>query len=113
MNITTIISAKNLSDLFITAVEGGCTYWCEEMVFTKDGKAASYMDAETFEGDSWSVLVKAEDFDEATITPEAMAVALGALPQEAAMLVTENPEFDAATADALVQQAAYAEIVFG
>lgn len=107
-----IVTEKMVCDLFITAIEGGSTYWCEEIDLRKDGQAVTYQREESFTGD-WTATVTPHEDDKAIITPETLQKAFSMRPEETALLVTESPAFDAITADTLIQCAAFGEIVYG
>jgi hypothetical protein len=115
MQVTIDIPAKAICDVFITAVEGGSSFWCDTMIFTKGGWPADYRKFETFEGNDWHVKVipaeTPEDDSPYEITSVKLAAAFSALPSRLAALM--DGSYDAEDADCFVQQAAFADIVFG
>jgi hypothetical protein len=113
LTVTLTATPQMICDLFITAVEGGISYWCEELDLRKDGQPVSYQKAESFDGAWTAKLTMIEDDGTADITPEKLAQAFALRPNEAAALITENFAFDATAADNLIQCAAFGEIVYG
>jgi hypothetical protein len=111
MNVAIKIPAQLICNLFVTAVEGGSTYWCRSMTFTKGGKPCSYQEPDSFEVDDWSVKVKAYEDGVYEITPAKLAAAFTARPSDFFDMLEED--YDAGTADSLVQQAAFGDIVYG
>lgn len=113
LTITLPVTSQMIADIFITAVEGGISYWCDELDLRKDGEQVSYQNAESFEGDWTAKLTLGEDDGTAEITPEKLAQAFALRPSEAAQIITDDGGFDATSADNLIQCAAFGEIVYG
>lgn len=115
MQITTEVTPQQICDMFITAVEGGSAYWCSAMTFHKQGKPANYQHEGTFIGYVWHVFVlpseKPDDEPYYQITPSSLALAFKAMPVR--MNAVVDGSYDADDADALIQQAAFGDIVFG
>ena len=109
------ITPQQICDLFITAVEGGSTYWCVKMRFYQNAAEVSYQEASSFEGHSWCVEVWTDDHGEGedhhTIILDDFLRACEALPSRFLHLI--NEDYDAEDADCLVQQAAFGDIVYG
>ena len=104
------LTPQQICDLFITAVEGGSTYWCSKMRFYQNAAEVSYQEASSFEGHSWCVEVWTDDHGEGedphTIILDDFLRAFKARP-------FDLDDYDAEDADCLVQQAAFGDIVYG
>lgn len=106
------VTPQQICDLFISAVEGGCVYWCDQMDFVQRGKSASYQEASSFEGGDWHVVVHAGDEDETfLVTPGSLTKAFERNVHRTQELISGY--YDAEDADVLIQWAAFGEIVYG
>jgi hypothetical protein len=107
------VTAEMISNIFITAIEGGIGYWCQKLDLRQNGTEVNYQNAESFTGQWVAKITMVEDDGTATITPEKLAEALAMRPTEAAQIITDDGGFDADSADILIQCAAFGEIVYG
>ena len=119
--VTFAVPPKDICDLMITFVEGGGAYWCDLFEVFKVGPDSertkvSYQEPASYEGE-WVIEVTEDEQSDPEhgrlyeITPVKLATAFAALPDRLGQLLRE--EWDAETADVVVQQAAFGEIVYG
>jgi len=113
LTVSLPVTSEMISNIFITAIEGGISYWCEEVNLRQNGNEVTYQKAESFTGQWIATITMVEDDGTATITPEKLAKALALRPTEAAQIITDDGCFDADSADVLIQCAAFGEIVYG
>ena len=120
---TTEVSSQKISDLFVTAIEGGCHYWLYSIStpeiaasFSLDPDDCWYAHAEVFEDDDFSVTIKPEeDYDSYEIDLDAIhrgfEIMAEKYPQHFKDVVEDN--HDAITADVFLQLCTFEEIVYG
>lgn len=114
---THTFTAKDLSDLIITAIEGGSGYWCERIVIMDaDGESLSYQDETLFERpfdlyadecEDGQTYVARHDLDNS-----AFGRALELMPAHHRNNFI-NDNWDAETADVFLQCALFEEIIYG
>jgi len=98
------VTSQQLSDMLITAVEGGSTYWCELLEISQD---RSYQDPTLFKSPEVTLSVTPEDDESITKT-------IAQIIQASAIMSTIDMEnFDAEDADRWFQTVMLGEIVYG
>jgi hypothetical protein len=101
-------TSKQLHDLFITAVEGGCNYWCLSIEVWDDNKhPVSYQDEDLMEREDIIIHVSTED-GIFTKRPPCLIQAVGECGR-----VIDFDNHDADDADAWFQTAILGEITYG
>lgn len=111
-----IVSADMLSNLLITAVEGGSSYWARDLEITdwKTGAQISYQDPTLFTREiAWRIKVTdVEDGETYEKTRQDLIQALEAMPPHHVKgVITEN--WDWISADVWFQCGMLGEITFG
>mgnify|MGYP000532883609 CR=1 FL=1 len=91
----------------ITAIEGGINYWCDTLLlFDEHQNLLNYQKPSSFQN-AWTAKVITDDGEHLVFTQLDFQRALEA------PLVRIDETFDAETADILIQQAVFGEIVYG
>lgn len=114
---THTFTAKDLSDLLITAIEGGSGYWCSEIaIMDENSQRLSYQDETLFERPFDLYADDAEDGERYrarhTLDNSAFGRALELMPAHHRNNFI-NDRWDAETADAFLQCALFEEIIYG
>jgi hypothetical protein len=109
VSVSAYITPMTVSDIMITAIEGGCDYWIDG--FSVRGQArGAYQKPSSFKGD-WIVDIETYEDGPATITKAALQKAMHDNPDRTLQIV--DGSYDAETVDVLLQCAAFGEIVYG
>lgn len=110
---THLLTPEQISDLMVTAFEGGIGYWCSAAKPTKIHPTEVnpwYSDPVVWENDF--IITFSVDGKQEVLGPQKLIAGLGMLPgPRIEEIVSEN--YDAETADVLVQYALFGEIVYG
>lgn len=120
--VETNITAKQVADLIVGAIEGGSTYWCSEYNILKTpaevvpNGVVVYSHPEFWAGDFEIEFKDGEDGDKSYIvTPAKVKAGIQVMadkaPQHFADWMTEND--DAETSDVFLQCILFGEIVYG
>jgi len=107
--VVAIVTPTTVSDIMVTAVEGGCEYWLSRFKVRGSG-AGAYSEPSSFRGD-WVVDIETDGDGHATITKTSLQKAMHDNP-EWTMAISDG-SFDADTVDALLQCAAFGKVVYG
>lgn len=112
MQLTIEMPAQRIADLMITGIAGGIGYWAKDVeVQDEIGRRLSYAEAESYEGLFW---VKGRDAETGMpweFSSVDFAARVPLAPRHLADWLAENEDVE--TADALIQCAAFGEIMFG
>jgi hypothetical protein len=101
-------TSEQLHDLFITAIEGGCNYWCRSIeILDGDNNLVSHQDEDLFEREDIVFRVTTED-GQCTKRPTCLIQAVGECGR-----IIDFDNHDAEDADAWFQKAILGEIVYG
>ena len=107
--IVAYITPMTVSDIMITAIEGGCNYWIDGFSIRGQARGA-YGKPSSFKGD-WIVDIEVYEDDPVTITKAALQKAMHDNPDRTLQII--DGSYDAETVDVLLQCAAFGEIVYG
>lgn len=120
--VTTLIPARMIADLFVTAIEGGSNYWINHIVHKgwkkEESQTKWWYDDTTYVGtDRLHLIVEAEDDLEQhevkgrEAVEKGLAILAAKYPHHMKDIIDDN--HDAATADAFFQCVVFGEIVYG
>ena len=120
--VTTTVTAQQVADLIVGAIEGGSTYWCSEYNILKTpaevvpNGVVVYSHPEFWAGDFEIEFKDGEDDDKShTITPEVLKKGIQVMAEKAPRhfrdWMQEND--DAETSDVFLQCILFGEIVYG
>ena len=114
------LTPQERQDLFVTAVEGGINYWCmpTSVKSSKDGMWANVTldDREVAEDANPDLKVDGAPAGLFTIDDWVMQMGLDRLSKskyQHHVVVVVNENYDATTADVIVQMALFGEILYG
>lgn len=114
------ITNQEIADLMTTAVEGGCTYWCNQLrpdVYEYPGKSGPWYADPAFYDRDFAITVVDHEDEVATYVLTSERVQEGYLewqtnyPKHWADF--KSDDYDADTADTFLQTLAFGEVVYG
>lgn len=108
--ITTVwkLTSKDFSDLLITFVEGGGTYWCDHLLVSDD---LSYQDEDLFlKPDVTITITHGEEYGEEEKVTRSIAEIIEATGKCSPI---DMDNFDAETADVWIQTVFLGEVTYG
>jgi hypothetical protein len=118
-NVCTKITSRRIADMFVGAIEGGSTYWCDGF-FLKSGGAGNhrpwYDNPEVYDNPELDIEVMANDDGAITrVTQESIKKGLSVMtekyPEHMADLIGETDDAD--TADVFLQCVSLGEVIYG
>jgi len=115
ITVTNMIDEQTISDVLVTAFEGGINYWCPYAVKVDHWpENASYASDVVAQGFPVDIYIEDEDtWQTLTLDKVMKGIELFLALRNESISYLNGPSFDADDADLVVQYALFGEIVYG